>query len=154
MKTSRTAIAALAVLATSASLAACGSSSDKASGLSRTDIASKANAICKKAQADAQAIEAPASFQDANVAAKYFDQVAPITDTETKALLALKPDDDAKADFTALTDAQSAANDLLQTIKHKADTKDATGLYDLKKVQPAGAKVTAAAEKLGAKSCG
>jgi hypothetical protein len=159
MMTWRNAVAGLAVAATSVGLAACGSSSDSSgsssgSGLSRTAIASKANAICKKAQTDAQAIEAPASYDDPAVAAQYFDQVAPITDAETKALLALEPADDVKADFTALTDAQTEANTLLQTIKQKADTKDATGLDDLKKVQPAGDKVAAAAEKLGAKSCG
>jgi hypothetical protein len=145
----------LAIVATSVGASACGSSStsSKPDTLTRTALISKVNAICTKATTAGKAIPAPDSFEDAEVAARYFDQVAPITDTETKELLALKAGDDAKDDFAALTKAQRAANDLLQTIKSKADNKDPSGLEDLKKVQPAGAAVSAAATKLGAKAC-
>jgi hypothetical protein len=153
----RSAAAGLTIVAMSVGMSACGSSSEdsgSAKGLSRADIASKANAICTKAQTDAQSVEAPASFADPTVAAAYFDQIAPITQTETDALLALEPADEVKDDYTAFTKAQSDANDLLQTIKEKADSKDASGMDDLKKVEPAGNAVAAAAKKLGAKTCG
>ena len=48
---------------------------------------------------------------------------------------------------------QTAANDLLQSIRKKADDKDASGLQDLTKLVPAGKLVTAAAKKVGATSC-
>jgi hypothetical protein len=155
----RSAAAGLTIAAMSIGMTACGSSSDSggsssSDALSKSALLTKVDAICTKAQTDAQAIEAPASYQDPTVAAKYFDQVAPITDTETKALVALKPADEVKDDYAAFTRAQTEANDLLQTIKQKADSKDASGLDDLKKVQPAGEKVSAAAKKLGSKTCG
>jgi hypothetical protein len=151
----RNAAAGLAIMVAGVGLSACGSSSDSGDkGLSRSALVAKANAICKKAQTSAEAIQAPASFADPTTAAAYFDQIAPLTETETNDLLALKADDDAQADFAAFTKAQSAANDLLQTIKGKADSKDASGLDDLKKVQPAGDRVAAAAKKLGATTCG
>jgi hypothetical protein len=155
----RSAAAGLTIAAMSIGVTACGSSSDSggsssSDALSKSALLTKVDAICTKAQTDAQAIEAPASYQDPTVAAKYFDQVAPITDTETKALVALKPADEVKDDYAAFTRAQTEANDLLQTIKQKADSKDASGLDDLKKVQPAGEKVSAAAKKLGSKTCG
>jgi hypothetical protein len=155
----RSAAAGLTIAAMSIGVTACGNSSDSggsssSDALSKSALLTKVDAICTKAQTDAQAIEAPASYEDPAVAAKYFDQVAPITDTETKALVALKPADEVKDDYAAFTQAQTEANDLLQTIKQKADGKDASGLDDLKKVQPAGEKVSAAAKKLGSKTCG
>jgi hypothetical protein len=155
----RSAAAGLTIAAMSIGVTACGSSSDSggsssSDALSKSALLTKVDAICTKAQTDAQAVEAPASYEDPAVAAKYFDQVAPITDTETRALVALKPADEVKDDYAAFTQAQTEANDLLQTIKQKADSKDASGLDDLKKVQPAGEKVSAAAKKLGSKTCG
>jgi len=151
----RSAAAGLTIVAMGVGVSACGSSSGGSdSGLSRSDLASKANAICTKAQTDAKAVPAPSDLTDATVAAAYFDKIAPITQTETDALLALKPADEAKDDFAAFTRAQSDANDLLQTIRKKADAKDASGLEDLKKVQGAGDAVSSAAKKLGAKTCG
>jgi hypothetical protein len=153
--------AGLTIVTMGVGVSACGSSSSSASsddggakGLDRKALATKLDAICTKAIDASKAIEAPASFEDPAVAAKYFDQIAPITDTETKAILALEPADDVKADFATFTTAQSAANTLLQTIKTKADTQDPTGLDDLKKVEPAGQSVADAAKKLGATSCG
>jgi hypothetical protein len=156
MKWSKAAAAAT-IAAMSVGLAACGSSSSSSSSsdtLSRGDIVSKAEAICTKAQTDAKAIPAPGDLTDPTAAAAYFDKVAPITQTETDALLALKPGDDVKADYTAFTKAQTNANDLLQTIMKKADSKDASGLDDLKKVAGVGDAVSTAAKKLGAKTCG
>jgi hypothetical protein len=155
----RSAAAGLTIAAMSIGVTACGSDSDSSSSsssdtLSKSALVTKMDAICTKAQDDAKAIEAPASYEDPTVAAAYFDQVAPITDTETRQLAALEPADDVKDDYAAFTQAQTEANALLQTIMKKADSKDATGLDDLKKVEPAANKVSAAAKKLGSKTCG
>lgn len=155
MITFRKTMMGAALAATAVGMAACGSSSDTSSdALSRSALVAKANAICTKAETDAKAVQAPTSYQDATVAARYFDQIAPITDAETKQLVALQPADDVKDDYAAFTKAQTDANTLLQSIRHKADTKDASGMDDLTKVAPAGDKVSAAATKLGAKTCG
>jgi hypothetical protein len=153
------AAAGLTIAAMSVGVAACGSDSDSASSsgsdtLSKSALVTKMDAICTKAQDDAKAIDAPSDYRDPTVAAAYFDQVAPITDTETRQLAALEPADEVKDDYAAFTKAQTEANDLLQTITKKADSKDATGLDDLKKVEPAARKVSVAAEKLGSKTCG
>jgi hypothetical protein len=155
MITFRKTMMGAALAATAVATAACGSSSDKGGdALSRSAIVAKANAICTKAETDAKAVQAPASYRDATVAARYFDQIAPITDTETRALVALKPADDVRDDYAAFTRAQTDANTLLQSIRHKADTRDASGMDDLNRVAPAGDRVSAAATKLGAKTCG
>lgn len=155
-------LAVPAALAVTLGLAACGSSDSssststpaKAAGLPRAELAKQANAICKTANTAATAVPAPASYEDPAQAAAYFEKIAPITATETKALLALQPADDVKDDYAAFTAAQSEANDLLQRILAKARAKDASGLDDLAKVKPAGAKVAAAARTVGATGCG
>jgi hypothetical protein len=161
MKTTRIA-GGIAVLAVTAGLSACGSSSSnststpKASGLTRTELATKANSICASAQSKLSGVKAPSGAtlaSDANAAAAYFDKVFPITDTETKDLQALTPDAEAAPDWQTFVTAQVAADQLLQTIKQKADAKDPTGLADLSKVQPAGQVVGAAATKVGAGTC-
>lgn len=147
----------LAIVALGVGVAACGSSSSKstttATGLTRAQLVSQANTICATAQTASSAIKAPASLADATVAAKYFDQVAPITDTETQALKALVPASEAQADYAAFVAAQDGANTLLQTIRQKADTRDASGLQDLKQVPATSQRVAAAASKLGAATC-
>ena len=83
-------IASLA-LAASLGLAACGGSAGADSGLSRTDLAAKADSICAKEQASADAVPTPASLADADVAAAYFDQVSPGFHKEMQDLAALEP---------------------------------------------------------------
>jgi hypothetical protein len=144
----------LALIA-SIGLTACGSSDSSSGGsdLSRKDIAAKANAICKKAEGEANKITPPTNIQDASAAAAYFDKTAPIIDQETKDLAALKPDSDVKGDWDAFIGKQNAANDLFQKVRAKADAKDASGLEDLKKIEPLGDAVTSTAKKVGATSC-
>lgn len=142
-----------ALIALTLGLGACGDSGGSGSTLARTDLIAKANQICTTAQSKSAAIQAPKSLADPVQAAKYFDQVAPITAEETADLKALEPDGDAKSDWNAFVSAQAAANSLLQQITHKADAHDPTGLQDLRKAPAAGQKVAAAATKLGASNC-
>ncbi|HEX3875101.1 MAG TPA: hypothetical protein VHW26_13190 [Solirubrobacteraceae bacterium] len=150
----------LIVATASVGLAACGSSSKSSAAttttsttLAKAALIARANAICTTAQSAASSITAPKSYQDPVVAAAYFDQVAPITDRETEDLLALAPASEVQAQYTAFTSARQAANTLLQTIRQKADAKDASGLEDLQKVPDAGQKVADAATALGASAC-
>ncbi len=142
----------IAAAASGTALAACGGSSSS-STLARSELVSKANAICTTAQTAAKAVPQPASIQAAGQAAAYFDKIGPITDTETTRLQALKPDSSAAPDWSAFISAQQAANTLLQTIRRKADAKDPSGLQDLGKIQGAGQQVASTATKLGATVC-
>jgi hypothetical protein len=141
------ALATIGVLG--ATVAGCGSSA----GLSRTSLDSKANEICRSTQKSASAVPSPTNLQDASAAAGYFDKIAPLTAKETSDLAALKPDGSVANDWNAFIAAQKSANDLLQRIKSKADTKDASGIQDLHQVPAAGTRVQAAATKVGATIC-
>jgi hypothetical protein len=145
-------VGALALAALALGLTACGSSSSD-SGLSKSDLISKANAICKTGTKDGTAIKPPASLNDANVAAAYFDKVQAVIKKETDDLKALKPADDVKGDWNAFIAAQQKGEDLLEKITAKAHAKDASGQQDLAELTPVGKKVNAAATKLGATDC-
>jgi hypothetical protein len=141
---------ALAAVAACLGLAACGGSDDK---LSRSELAAKADAICKTGETDAAAVTAPASFADANAAAAYFEQLVPLHQKQTDALAALKPDDDAKADWNAFVATQNANQKLLDTILAKAKAKDASGQQDLQAFQAKARQFAAAAKKVGSSEC-
>lgn len=154
----RKATIVLIALAACVGLAACGGSSDKTSSddgkLNRTQLAAKADAICKPANASADAVTAPASFDDADAAAAYFAKLAPLHQKETDDLAALKPDDEVKADWDAFMATQNANNAMLKTILDKATAKDPSGKQDLQQVPAQVARSTAAAKKFGSTECG
>jgi hypothetical protein len=150
----RIATIALIGLAACFGLAACGGSdSDSDDGLSRSEIAAKADAICKTGETDAEAVQAPASLEDADVAAAYFGKIVPLHQKQTDRLAALKPDDEAKTDWDAFMAAQNANQELLDTILAKAKAKDASGRQDLAQFATKSQAFAAAATKLGAKEC-
>ena len=131
----RTTIVLIAIAAC-LGVAACGSSDDSSSDdgtLSRSELAAKADAICKTGENDAKTVTAPASFADANDAAAYFAKIVPLHQKQTDSLAALKPDADAKADWDAFIATQNANQQLLDTILAKAKAKDPTGQADLQK---------------------
>jgi hypothetical protein len=142
-------VPSLAVLA--AGLTACGSSGS--SGLSRSAIDKQASAICSKATKALRAVPQPSDVRDATAAAAYFDKVAPITDQEIKDLKALKPGKSVSADWKDFVAKAASATALLDTVRQKADAKDASGLKDLQKVNSASTVVNAAATKVGATAC-
>lgn len=142
---------ALAIAALTLVLAACGGDE----GLSKKDLAAKANAICKKSQDEVEKVKRPteAELQDADKASAFFDKIAPIADQQVKDLKDLSPADSVKADWNDFIAKEDAANDLLQTIKKKAAAKDASGLQDLQKFGGVNDAVEPAAKKVGATSC-
>jgi hypothetical protein len=151
----RTTIVLMAIAAC-LGLAACGSSDDSSSDdgtLSRSELAKKADAICKTGEKDAEAVKAPASFDDANDAAAYFEAIVPLHQKQTDSLAALKPDDGAKADWAAFMATQNANQALLDTILAKAKAKDPTGQQDLQKFTTQSQAFAAAAKKIGSTGC-
>jgi hypothetical protein len=154
MMNSRSIVAATALATTvGLTLSACGGGS---SGLTRTALATKADAICKSVNAKLDAIPAPSEsgIQDAPTAAAYFDKLLPIVTSAQSQVEALKPDGDAKADWDAFVAAEAASTNLLKTVDAKAHAADRTGLTDLQTDGPkTDAAVNAAAQKIGATSC-
>jgi hypothetical protein len=155
----RKATIVLIALAACLGLAACGGSSDKKSSnsndgtLSRSEIAKKADAICKTGETDAGAVKAPADFSDANAAAAYFEKIVPLHQKQTDGLAALKPDAATKADWDAFMKTQNDNQTLLDRILAKAKAKDPSGQKDLAQIAPMAEKFSAAARKIGAKEC-
>lgn len=147
----RAIIVPLAVAA-SLGLAACGGDDDKE--LSKSDLAKKANAICKTSKDASGKIAAPADITaDPVAAAAYFNKIVPITQKQTDDFKDLKPDDDAKADWNQLVARQEQALETLKGIRDKAEAKDPSGVQDLAKAQRVGEKFAAEATAVGADTC-
>jgi hypothetical protein len=149
----RATIAMLAVLASlGLGLAACGGDSggDK---LSRSELAAKADAICRTGEKDAEDVEAPSDFADPVASFAYFDKIVPLHQKQTDSLEALTPADDAKADWDAFIAAQRRNNELLITIRDKAKAKDRSGADDLRAFSENSRRFSAAAAKVGSKAC-
>ncbi|HEX3706623.1 MAG TPA: hypothetical protein VHV76_08340 [Mycobacteriales bacterium] len=128
---------------------ACGGSS----GLSKSAIDSKANAICAAENSARDAIPQPSDLGDATRAAAYFDRIEPVVVAATTKLSALKAASSVQNDWGAFFTLRQQETTLLQTIRRKADAKDASGLVDLKSEPPLGTKVDEAATKVGATAC-
>jgi hypothetical protein len=71
----------------------------------------------------------------------------------TTKLAALKPASSVQSDWAAFMTLRQQETALLQTIRRKADAKDASGLVDLRSEPPLGTKVDEAATKVGATAC-
>jgi hypothetical protein len=137
------------VVAFGALAAGCGASS----GLSKSALDAKANAICGAEAKAGEAVPAPSNIQDATQAAAYFDKVEPIVSGATTKLEALKPGSSIKTDWNAYIALRKQETTLLQTVRQKADAKDPSGLADLDKEPDLAKKVDAAATKVGAATC-
>jgi hypothetical protein len=140
------------VVAVSLGLAACGGSDDKK--LSKSDLAKKANGICKPAKTKRSAIDQPADLTaDPVVAAAYFDKLIPVTQKETDDLADLKPADNIKTDWTQFVNRQKQATAQLILVRDKAKAKDTSGLQDLAKLNRIGNKLTDEANAVDATEC-
>jgi hypothetical protein len=149
LSTHRKLLALLGTGVLSASLAACGGSST----LSKSALVSKANSICAAAVSQSSGIQQPTSFQNPAVVAAYLNKIEPITASATSKLEALKPDSSVKSEWDAYIAARKSGLQLLQTLQHKANTKDPSGLADLQRVPAMQQQVVAAANALGASEC-
>jgi hypothetical protein len=151
MNPSRRPLALLGITVAGVALVGCGSSSN--SGLQRSALVAKANAICASANTQANAIRQPSSFQNPAVAAAYFDKIEPIAFSSTEQLQKLSPDSSVSADWSAYMTARKNGLSLLQTLDAKAHARDVSGLRDLKRLPTVSAQLAAIASKLGASDC-
>lgn len=134
-------------------LAGCGSSGN--SGLSQSELATKASAQCSAYTKAATAIPQPKDFATNPVsAAAYLDQLKPLVAAQEKAMLALKPDSGAKPLWDKFVAAGEHTTALFNDAVVKAHAKDRAGITDL--VQLASYKihvVNPIAAQLGATTC-
>jgi Putative metallopeptidase len=126
---------AVAVAAAAIVLAGCGGSGGS-SDLSKTELASKANAICASSTAAVNRLKAPADFStNAVAAAAYLDKVLRLEQSGVDQLKALQPASDVKADYQAYVADLSHQLGLLRGADRKAHAKDPSGLQDLTALQ-------------------
>lgn len=144
-------LAATSVIA----IAGCGGSSSSG-GLSKAQLASKANAACSAYTRAASAIPQPKDFTTNPVAAAAFlDKLKPLTATEEQAMLALKPDSNAKALWDRFIAAGRHTTSLFDDADAKAHAKDRAGLVDLEKLVAYKTRtLNPIAAQLGATACG
>jgi hypothetical protein len=137
-------------------LSACGGDDSGGGGsLAKADIAKKANEICAKYDKEAEGVKQPTNISNANDAAPYFRKIHEIGQKRQDDLEGLKPADDVKADYDAFISEQKKLVDLVDQIASAAEDKNAAkGAELLQKAQTADAPAKAAAEKVGAKTCG
>jgi hypothetical protein len=123
-------------------------------GLSKSELARAANAICKRYNSQVQALQIPSSLaQSATAAAAFFDRLAPIFDAEVHRLQALKPADSARADWNAALEKFRRYTRLVDVLKTKADARDAGGVALLAQLGPVSAAANDAALSFGATDC-
>ena len=144
----RAMIVSLAVAA-SMGVAACGGED----GLAKSELASKADGICTRAEADVRAVKAPTDPTDLQAAGAYFDKVVPIAQKQTDDLADLQPADDVEDDWNVVVDKQKQGTVLLKSIRDKAKAKDSSGRADLEELRTTAQAFSAAAKKIGADSC-
>jgi len=153
METGKIVVGAL-ILAVSSGLTACGGSGagrSSASGLSRSELAAKANAICAVAISHGPSKMLPAGFSDNSAAsfAAIYDKTIPVIDEQTKALGALTPAAGAAHDWRAFVTAEVAVDRLFH--RERAALSRSTGL-GAEKVRPL-RDVVVTATKIGATTC-
>ncbi len=154
--TPRRACVAIALMA-ALMVAGCGSSSSNgASGLSRTQIDASANKVCEEATAKIQAVGAlPADFRtNPTSAAAYLDKVTPITDRAVAALSALTPSSSVKNQWNEFILKNRSAQQALDSSRARAHARDASGLADFEAATGRlSQKLDAAARAVGATGC-
>jgi hypothetical protein len=139
-------------------MAACGGGDDAVSGLTKEDLATRADAICKEATTAARKLQVPADFAQPNsnsvAAATYLGQLVPITRKEAQDLAALQPRAEVKQQWDAFVAKENQLADELEQVLAKARANDPSALTTLQQDVPRlGQEFTAAAGGLGAHGC-
>ena len=143
----------LAATTTTLALGACGGGGDET--LSKSELAAKANAICKTYNAKVNAVPHPKSLSDAGQAATYYAAVTKLAVEQQGKLKALKPADDVKADWNAYIDLADQGDETIKAITAAARAQDAAkGGTLIAKINALAPKINAAADKVGATTCG
>ena len=134
-----------------AALAVAGCGGDD--GLSKAQLAKKANAICAKYSKEGQALGSP-DLSDPEKAEDYFNRATDLANRQQKELEGLDPAESAQSDYAKLTKATQGATDLLADLASAAKAKDQErGVELVQRLTPLSAEVDSAAKEIGADSC-
>jgi hypothetical protein len=134
-------------------LAGCGGSGN--GGLSKAQLAARADAQCTAYTKAATAIPQPKDFAtNARSAAAYLDKLKPLVATQLHAMLALKPDNNAKPLWDRFVAAGKHTTNLFYDADAKAHAKNRAGLTDLEQLAAYKTNtVNPIATQLGATAC-
>jgi hypothetical protein len=136
-------------------VAGCGGSGGSDGGLAKDELAAKADAICRKASRDLEALPPLTNLHDAKQVEAYFGAAKPIADRQNAALKALRPAGDVKADYAAFVAQTGRATELLSSTYEAAKAKDAArGQALLRRLSKTISATDLAAARLGMKVCG
>ena len=128
-----------------------GGGGDKA--LSRSDLLSRAGAICTTANRQTAKLTQPTNLGDAGQAATYFAALEPVIAKELADLRKLKPGEGEKAAFDAFVMQLDRARVSLVTLRDKAKAKDPNAGKALVALGTAGQALAGRAKALGAAGC-
>ena len=139
-----------ALLVGAALVAGCGGGGG---GLSKKDLADKANAICAKYSKEGQKLGSP-DLSEPKTAEDYFTKATDLARRQQDELEGLEPADSVKADYDKLTQATGDATQLLADLADAAKAADRQKGGELvQKLTPISEAVDSAANDIGATSC-
>ncbi len=139
------------MIAVGAALALAGCGGDE--GLTRAQLADKANAICAKYSAQGEKLGTP-DLTDPAKAEDYFDQAKDLARSQQDELEGLEPAEDVKADYGKLTEATGDATKLLSDLAEAAEARDREkGVELVEQLTPISSAVDSAAGAIGADDC-
>jgi hypothetical protein len=122
-------------------------------GLSKKELADKANTICAKYSKEGQKLGSP-DLSDPKAAEDYFNKATDLAQRQQDDLEGLNPADSVKAAYDKLTKATGDATGLLSDLAAAAKAKDqAKGVELVKKLEPISTAVDTAANDVGATAC-
>jgi hypothetical protein len=140
-------------IAAAIALAGCGGGGS--SGLSKPQLAAKANAACSAYTSAAGRITPPSDFTTNPVAAAaYLDKLRPLVTAQAHTLLGLKPAASAKPLWDQFTAGVKRLDALFYSADAKAHAKDRSGLSDLAQLATyKQSTLNPIANRLGASDC-
>jgi uncharacterized protein YgfB (UPF0149 family) len=145
----RLARVAVAALACAVTVAGCGGGG----GLSKKQLAGRANAICARYATEGQRLGRP-DLSVPNKAEDYFVKAAALARRQQAELAGLHPADDVKADYEKLTKATGDATKLLSDLAAAAKARDQQKRDELiQQLRPISEAVDSTAKVIGADDC-
>ena len=122
-------------------------------GLSKRELADKANAICAKYSKEGEKLGSP-DLSDPAKAEEYFNKAEDLAQNQQDELEDLKPADDVKADYDKLTKATADATQLLADLAAAAKARDTQKRDELVvDLRPISQAVDDGAKAVGADDC-
>jgi hypothetical protein len=134
-------------------IAGCGSSSSSggSSGLSKAQLASKTESVCKASADKIRGISQPSDFAtNADAAAAYLDKVDAVYKDAQQQLSAVKPADSLKSQWATINSKLGAVVKVVDDVTQKAHKHDKSGLTQLQSLGGLTSSLNQATQAIGA----